>query len=157
MWKCGLNSTGNPLVDRPITPLSSVVFILWGIPSLVMRPREDVIESFVISLFMGDLLVFSDASFEVNEPTAFELNEPMWHLVFTRWVAVDFGMKDSSVVEEQRDFQLRSTNGTEPHGQFHSCIYWSVSCSGFTVQEEITVKLYSQVCAVYVSPPNPLY
>lgn len=34
---------------------------------------------FVISLFMGDVLVFVDASFETNEPMIYGLNEPELH------------------------------------------------------------------------------
>lgn len=32
---------------------------------------------FVLSLFIGGLLVFFDASFEINEPMMFGLNEPI--------------------------------------------------------------------------------
>lgn len=32
--------------------------------------------SFIISLFMGDSLVFFDAYFEINEPMKFGLNKP---------------------------------------------------------------------------------
>lgn len=32
---------------------------------------------FVISLFMGDLLIFFNDSFEINEPMKFGLNEPI--------------------------------------------------------------------------------
>lgn len=70
-----------------------------------------------MSLFMGGLLVFIDACSEINEPMIFGLKEPMckmtcdiWCVWFTRRTAADSctasGLKDSSVVEEQRDFQL---------------------------------------------------
>lgn len=124
----GLNSTGSPDVDRPTTPLSSFVFILWGVPVPDLISNEKTLwgcfyrgVSFVISLFIGGLLVFIDARSEINEPMIFGLKKPMckmtchiWCVWFTGWTAVDSctdsGLKDSSVVEEQRDFQLWSTN-----------------------------------------------
>lgn len=71
---------------------------------------------------MGDLLIFLDASFEINEPMIFGLNELMVCVVH-QMNGSGF-IKDSSVVEEQRYFSNAINKyRTKPYGQFYSCIY----------------------------------
>lgn len=67
----------------------------------------------------------------------------------------DSGLKVSSVIEEQRDFQLQIANRSKPYGTFYSCIYCTVVLC-LNVQEEITVKLYWN-CVPFVCSINPLY
>lgn len=67
----------------------------------------------------------------------------------------DSGLKDSSVIEEQRDFQLQIAKRSKPYGTFYSCIYCTVVLC-LTVQEEITVKLCWN-CVLFMCSINLLY
>lgn len=95
---------------------------------------------FVISLFMGDLLIFFDASFKIIEPMKCGLKEPICKMVdVVHWMngsdsCSGFGLKDSSVGEEQRD--LLSTN-TERSLTVSSTLVFIEA-----VLSDVTVKLF---------------
>lgn len=94
----------------------------------------------VVSLFMGDLLVFFDASFKINEPMKCGLKAPICKIVYVvHWMngsdsCSGFGLKDSSVGEEQRD--LLSTN-TERSLTVSSTLVFIDA-----VLSDVTVKLF---------------
>lgn len=85
-----------------------------------------------------------------SEPMIFGLKEPICNTTSDVWCVLhqtdsDFGLKDSSVIAEQHTVKaLRSA----------LLLYLLTHiCGGFcfTVREEITVKLYWKIHAVFVS------
>lgn len=91
------------------------------------------------------------------------------HDIWVKWASVTSGVHQTSGSGFMLWFWTERLFCSRREKRFSTTIYkqnWALQsvlllyllkriCSCFTVQEEITVKLYSEVCAVYVSPPKP--